>query len=445
MIKAESHAQGVRITVDVPAGQEWTVTRTDGFPVRGGTGTGPAKFLDVAAPVNEPVTYLIDPPTWVEVARNLALDPAVSGSRPQDFGGWSGSSGNKVDEVFINSDWSLSGKAERRTFVEVGDPKSGDSAVYVGQAVSPNTVVTVSIRVMASRPGITIGQALAFSNTSSTQNIAGSGVFTFSEPGEVADIWVTFKAEEMQPDHRLIFNFNNKKQGDFLEISDADIYEGPYQPDRPWFSGDHAPDGMRTEWLGEPNNSASVLYGQQTQTTVTRRAEGHLLSSLNGLTQAGFRWLGDGDMPVEPRGYRADVPGRTRPVLRLQPVAADGGIAVTARVAGEANQVMRSLLLANRPMLLFHDRSKCEIPECDIPAVSCVFPASPASNPRTGHVRVATRDWVLEFLTIDVPGLASRVGIGVWEQLEAEQIVWADVEALAMPWTDFEDGGWINE
>lgn len=247
MITAESHAQGVLITVDVPAGQEWTVTRSDGFPVRGGTGTGPATFLDVAAPVNEPVTYVL---------------------------------------------------------------AAGDD------------------------------------------------------------------------------------------------------------SG---------------------------QVTVTRRAEGHLLSSLNGLTQANFRWLGDGDMPVEPRGYRADVPGHTRPVLRLQPVAADGGIAVTARVAGEANQVMRSLLLANRPMLLFHDRSKCEIPECDIPAVSCVFPASPVSNPRTGHVRVATRDWVLEFMTIDVPGLASRVGIGVWKQLEAEQMVWADVEDLAMPWSDFENGGWSNE
>ena len=247
MITAESHAQGVRLTADVAAAQEWTVTRTDGFPVRGGTGTGPATFLDVAAPVNEPVTYVL---------------------------------------------------------------AAGDD------------------------------------------------------------------------------------------------------------SG---------------------------QVTVTRRAEGHMLSSLNGLSQANFRWLGDGEMPVEPRMYQADVPGRTLPVLRLQPVASDDGISVTARASGEANRAMRSLLLANRPLLLFHDRSKCEIPECDIPAVSCVFPASRVQNPRTGHISVATRDWQLEFLTIDVPGLASRVGIGVWEQLEAEQIVWADVEALAMPWTDFEDGGWINE
>ena len=246
MITAESHAQGVRLTADVAAAQEWMVTRTDGFPVRGGTGTGPSTFIDVAAPVNEPVTYVL---------------------------------------------------------------AAGDD------------------------------------------------------------------------------------------------------------SG---------------------------QVTVTRRAEGHMLSSLNGLSQANFRWLGDGEMPVEPRMYQADVPGRTRPVLRLQPVAADGGISVTARASGEANRAMRSLLLANRPLLLFHDRSKCEIPECDIPAVSCVFPASRVQNPRTGHISVATRDWQLEFLTIDVPGLASRVGIGVWEQLEAEAMTWADVETLAMAWDEFENGGWIN-
>ena len=246
MITAESHAQGVRLTADVAAAQEWMVTRTDGFPVRGGTGTGPATFIDVAAPVNEPVTYVL---------------------------------------------------------------AAGDDS----------------------------GQA-----------------------------------------------------------------------------------------------------------TVTLLAAGHLLTSLNGLTQAGFRWLGDGDMPVEPRVYAADVPGRTSKVLRLQPVAADGGISVTARASGEANRAMRSLLLANRPLLLFHDRSKCEIPECDIPAVSCVFPASRVQNSRTGHISVATRDWQLEFLTIDVPGLASRVGIGVWEQLEAEAMTWADVETLAMAWDEFENGDWIN-
>ena len=93
--------------------------------------------------------------------------------------------------------------------------------------------------------------------------------------------------------------------------------------------------------VNEPVTYVLAAGDDSGQVTVTRRAEGHMLSSLNGLSQANFRWLGDGEMPVEPRMYQADVPGRTRPVLRLQPVAADGGISVTARVAGEVNRVMR--------------------------------------------------------------------------------------------------------
>ena len=247
MIAAESHAQGVRLTVDVPAGQEWTVTRTDGFPVRGGQDTGPATFLDPAAPVGEPVTYLLD-----------------------------------------------------------AGPESG-------------------------------------------------------------------------------------------------------------------------------------------QAVVKRVGDGEMLTSLNGLTQAQFKWMGDGQMPITQRVYAADVPGRTRPVLRLSPTGGETGVQVTARVAGEANQVMRALLLANRPLLLFHDRSQCQIPECDIPAVQVVVSAGQVNNPRTPHVLKATRDWDLSLLLIDMPGLASRVGIGVWEQLEAEVFTWVDVENLGMAWVEFEDGGWIND
>ena len=247
MITAESHFQGVKIVVSVADSQSWTVTRSDGFPVRGGQGIGTATLLDTAAPVNEPITYLLD---------------------------------------------------------------------------------------------------------------------------------------------------------------------------------------------------AGAESGQD---VVTRHAVGHILTSLNGLTLIPFRWMGDSEMPLEPRVYAAPIPGRARPVLRLAPTSGESGIQIVARVAGAQNKTMRSLLLTNRPLLLFHDRSRCEIPECDIPAVQVVIPSGKISNPRTGHVAAATRDWGLDFLLIDMPGLASRVGIGVWEQLEEEAFTWVDVENLGMPWAEFEDGGWIND
>lgn len=77
-------------------------------------------------------------------------------------------------------------------------------------------------------------------------------------------------------------------------------------------------------------------------------------------------------------------------------------VTVTARCAGADNLVMRELLLVNRPMLLFHDRSRCEIPDCDIPAVECVTNVGRVQNSRTRHVRTTTRDWDLDLLPITI-------------------------------------------
>ena len=118
---------------------------------------------------------------------------------------------------------------------------------------------------------------------------------------------------------------------------------------------------------------------------------------------------------------------------------------VTARCAGADNLVMRELLLVNRPMLLFHDRSRCEIPDCDIPAVECVTNVGRVQNSRTRHVRTTTRDWDLDLLPIDLPDSQIPVGVSMWEQGEAEALTWTDVELMGMPWTEFETGAWIND
>ena len=247
MITAESHAQGVLITVTVAGGVAWTVSRADGFTVRGGSGVGAATFIDAAAPVNEPVTYLLE----------------------------------------------------------------SDS---------------------------------------------GTG-----------------------------------------------------------------------------------------QATATRAGIGHMLTSINGLSCAHFRWLGDADSPVSGRGFTSEIPGRRHSVVRLDASGVEDSVTVTARCAGADNLVMRELLLVNRPMLLFHDRSRCEIPDCDIPAVECVTNVGRVQNSRTRHVRATTRDWDLDLLPIDLPDSQIPVGVSMWEQGEAEVLTWTDVELMGMPWTEFETGAWIND
>ena len=170
-----------------------------------------------------------------------------------------------------------------------------------------------------------------------------------------------------------------------------------------------------------------------------------MLTSLNGLSCAHFRWLGDGDSPVSGRGFTSEIPGRRHSVVRLDASGVEDSVTVTARCAGADNLVMRELLLVNRPMLLFHDRSRCEIPECDIPAVECVTNVGRVQNSRTRHVRTTTRDWDLDLLPIDLPDSQIPVGVSMWEQGEAEALTWTDVDLMGMPWTEFEAGAWIND
>lgn len=208
------------------------------------------------------------PPAWVEVARNLARDPGATGTRLVDYGGWSGSNENKKVKSVVDCDWSGSGKAVRQTFTEVGQPLAGDISVYIRDALAPSTVGTCVVRVAVNRTGLQLPVPATYSNNASVSVIDRSPLFVFDEIGEIATVWVTFESlAEPQQDLRLLFSFPDKRAGDYIELSDADIYEGEYDPDRPWFSGDHAPDGMRSEWLDEPNNSVSVLYEQEGDTS----------------------------------------------------------------------------------------------------------------------------------------------------------------------------------
>ena len=198
--------------------------------------------------------------------------------------------------------------------------------------------------------------------------------------------------------------------------------------------------------LNRPTTYLLATATESAQATATRVGHGHMLTSLNGSQQVQFRWLGDAPMPVGPRAYAATIPGRSRPVLRLQPTAGEDGISLTARTAGAQSVAMRQLLLQNEPMLLFHDPGQCQIPECDIPLVEAVFPSgSTVSNARTEHVLVATRDWGLDFYLIDMPSTGSQVGVGSWEQLEEQAMTWVGLEASALAWTSMEGGAWINE
>lgn len=176
----------------------------------------------------------------------------------------------------------------------------------------------------------------------------------------------------------------------------------------------------------------------------TRRdAFEHVISSLDGLTVAYFKWLGDGEMTLEPRAHATTVPGRARPVLRLQPTAGDGVMSLTARTSPLGTSTLRTLFKSNEPLLIFHNLARCEVPNCDIPPVEVFFPeGSSIKSRRTGHLDTAVRDWDLELRLVDIGDWDSRIGVGTWTELENLSYTWGFVEDLKQPWTQFEEGKW---
>ena len=75
--------------------------------------------------------------------------------------------------------------------------------------------------------------------------------------------WVQLVFPSVAPDEAVKCRLGIYNIGE-LALSDSSLFKTDawafLTADVPWFSGDHAPDCYRSEWLGEPNNSVSVLY-----------------------------------------------------------------------------------------------------------------------------------------------------------------------------------------
>ena len=187
-----------------------------------------------------------------EVARNLARTPGTDSVYYTDYIGWAGNSNERLVE-WVDADWSTSGKASRLTYTVIGNATSGDAGLYVRDALTPGKVYTTVVRGRTSRAEIRLGASKIYSNIGDIVLIAGTtSENTNADSGFIR--WVTFIAPDSQlSDTRLLFTVSNKQAGDWIELSMGDIYEGPYDPNRPWFSGDSTPEQlMQSPTIGSP-------------------------------------------------------------------------------------------------------------------------------------------------------------------------------------------------
>ena len=166
---------------------------------------------------------------------------------------WPGHEDSIYSSAVVDADWTGSGKACRSTWDVKVDERgnSGYSIIRESQLEVGRTYTFVQ-RVKFGQAGRITPQV--------------SWAYVVPEPfdveaGEIVTKYITFVySAEIPTSSRMSLNLSSTGENVWIEYGDPLIYEGDYDPDREWFSGDHAPDGMRSEWLGEPNNSVSVLY-----------------------------------------------------------------------------------------------------------------------------------------------------------------------------------------
>ena len=206
------------------------------------------------------------PPKWVEVARNVFPNPAcVAGGDTSWFGvRWNRSRRLWIDEGVRFQDGADS---PERIGYGVDLINNYDSAYYIALPewkrlpVTPGETVYAGLRARWSGDCEAHFPARFHDGEKFIGGVVEFQSATFCPAGE----WVAFEGSLVVPEgakYLLASHRNSSSRawvaGDYTDL--AEVYFGNMPL---WFSGDNAPDGMRSEWLGEPNNSASVLYELQ--------------------------------------------------------------------------------------------------------------------------------------------------------------------------------------
>lgn len=152
--------------------------------------------------------------------------------------------------------------------------------------------------------------------------------------------------------------------------------------------------------LGVPT-SYRLTYGSTVETDgpVMRHYTGEsAITDLTGRTVVNFRWMRAGGDPRsgERRAHFSRVSGSAHMPARLDPVAGMGGGGLQAQTMQPSTDTFRALLASNRPLILLHNRSRCEVPGCDTPAAQTVY-FTGDDNDRSARTDAAHRVWDLPY------------------------------------------------
>ena len=166
------------------------------------------------------------------VRRNLALDPGLT--KISSVALWKGDNTSILltfPGSIVEAPWSHSGVAGRCEWLKkVG--AIGNAGYRIGQfsSLTPGEIYTA---VQLTR----FGNAGTISLTASIPALSFTPNMTV-QSGDVRTTWMTFVCpDNIASDARCSVNTTASGENVWFEFSDVDIYEGPYQPGRQWFSG----------------------------------------------------------------------------------------------------------------------------------------------------------------------------------------------------------------
>lgn len=167
------------------------------------------------------------------------------------------------------------------------------------------------------------------------------------------------------------------------------------------------------------------------------------ITSLDGRSVAGFRWLksGGASWVPQPRFTAFEVPGRAHDVLRLDPVAGAGGGSLVAQTTEPHITSFVRLIAENRVVYLFHNEARCRIPHCEVPPVSLVF-FTAAPSERTPRTDRAYRSFSLTYLLQDDPEPWALIPLSTWDDFDAVSLTWDEFDGLGLTWDEFDATYW---
>ena len=168
----------------------------------------------------------------------------------------------------------------------------------------------------------------------------------------------------------------------------------------------------------------------------------HVLSDVSGRMVAEFRWLAGDGREGERRAHFSDVAGSPFSPARLDPVAGVGGGSLTAQTTGAHTATLRRLLASNRPLVLLHNRYRCEVPGCDTPAAQTIYVTSDR-NDRSGRTDAAHRVWDLSYRLMPSGVVGGTVPVVTLGDVKSKFATLADVKAAVPKLSDLARGDWL--